>query len=138
MAIQNQQTALLYFVSINNTEITEGSRKASINQTLFVSDVETASGNIRRFFKKNKKNLLISYSYLASISDHTVDGRAGRDFMYNLALNSPSVSVAYKDKPDGPLITFDAFISNYQESIIKREINTQCTYYNVDFQLEER
>lgn len=138
MPIQNQQISLLYFISLNGTEITEGTRKASISQVMSVSDIETASGDVKRFFKKNKKNISINYSYVPSISDHTVDGRQGRDFIYNLALNSPSVVVAYKDKPDGALISFNAFISNYRETIERREINSQCDYYSIEFQLEEK
>lgn len=137
VAIQNQQTSLLYFLSINSTELTEGARRCSITENLNTSDVETSGGRIKRFFSKNKKTLSVNYNYLGSGTDHTVDGRVGRDFIYNLAMNSPSVQVSYVDKPDGPTITFNAFLSNYRETIIRRDLLTQCIYYTVDFDLEE-
>ena len=137
VAIQNQQTDLLEFISINSTELTEGGRKVSINELLTVSDIETAAGRIKRFYNKNKKELSISYPYIGSDSDFTVDGRVGRDFIHNLALNSPSVQVAYVDKPNGPVVSFNAFISNYSESIIRRDLLTQCIYYELQFTLQE-
>jgi hypothetical protein len=137
VAIQNQQTDLLKFISINSTELTEGSRKVSINETLSVSDIETSSGRIKRFFNKSKKELSINYSYLGSGTDHTVDGRVGRDFIHNLALNSPSIQVAYVDQPGGPVISFNGFISSYSESIIRRDLSTQCIYYEVQFTVQE-
>jgi hypothetical protein len=136
-AIPNQQTDILEFISINSTELTEGSRKSSINQAISVSDVETASGKIKRFFNKNKKTLTINYSYIGSTSGDTVDGRVGRDFIHNLALNSPSVQISYVDKPNGPIISFNAFISNYSESIVRRDLSRQCIYYELSFELEE-
>lgn len=137
VAIQNQQTDLLYFLSINSTELTEGNRKCSIQQDLSTSDIETAGGRIKRFYSKNKRTLSVSYSYVSSNTDHTVDGRAGRDFIHNLALNNPYVQVSYVDKPDGPTITWYGFISNYRETIIRRDILSQCIYYDVQFSLEE-
>jgi hypothetical protein len=138
VAIQNQQTSLLYFISLNSTELTEGTRRCSIAEMFNVSDIETSSGRIKRFFAKNKKVISVSYSYIGSGTDHTVDGRVGRDFIYNLALNTPSVQVAYVDENDGPTLSFQGYISNYKESIIRRELSSQCIYYSLDFDIEEK
>ena len=137
-AIQNQQTDLLAFLSINSTEITEGGRTYGSSTFQSVSDVETISGRVKRFYKQNKKVMTISFPYLAANSDKTVDGREGRDFLYNLAMNSPVVSVSYKDQPDQPIKNFNGYISSYTESILRRDIQNQCIYYTVDITIEEK
>lgn len=138
VAIQNQQTDLLSFFSLNYAEITEGNRSYSLSFAQNVSDLETAAGRLKRFYKNNKRVMSLSFTYLASNSDKTVDGREGRDYIYNLAMNSPLVFVEYKDIPDLPVKSFYGYLSSYQERIIRRDLNTQCIYYDVDFTIEEK
>jgi hypothetical protein len=136
--IQNQQISLLKFLSLNGVEITNHGRTVGISQTLSVSDLQTDSGRIRRFYKKNKKVLNFNFTYVPGSIEKTVDGRQARDFIYNLALNSPLVAVEYKDSPDGYPLFFNGFITNYQESVVRRDLKTQCIYYDVQFELEEQ
>jgi len=136
--IQNQQTGLLALLSINSAEITEGARTYSNSSFQVVSDVETVSGRIKRFYKKSKNVMSISFSYIASNSDKTVDGKEGRDYIYNLAMNSPYVSVSYKDQPDQPIKSFYGYISSYTESIKRRDLQNQCIYYELSFSIEEK
>lgn len=137
VAIQNQQTSLIKYLSINNTEITLGSATFSFTENLNVSDLEMASGKIKRFYRKNKISFNVSYSYIASSSEKTVDAREGRDFIYNLALNSPYVYVSYKDQPTGSDVEFYGFIDSYNDSIIRRDIKNQCIYYELSFDIME-
>jgi len=132
-----QQTGLVKYLSINNTEITVGGSNISLDSNFNVSDIETAAGRIKRFYKKNKKTLKVSYEYLASSSSFTVDGREGRDFIYGLAASSPYVLVSYKDIPNGVSEEFYGFIDSYSDSIIRRDMSTQCIYYNLSFDIME-
>lgn len=136
--ISNQQTDLIKYLSLNGSELSVGSASFSRNSVINASDITTSSGRMKRYYKNNKKILSISYSYLASSSDKTVDGRQGRDFIHNLAVSNPRVLVNYKDDPTGSADEFYGFISNYSDSIIRREIGTQCTYYQVSFEIEEQ
>lgn len=137
VAIPNQQTDLIKYLSLNSTELTVGASVFSSDTILNVSDIETDSGRIKRYFQKSKKAISVSYSYIASSEEKTVDGRKGRDFIFNLAMNSPKVLVAYKDNPTENQNQFYGYISNYTESIIRRDIITQCIYYSISFQIEE-
>ena len=137
-AIENQQTSLLTFLSINQSEITDGGRTYTMTRSNEVSDLETASGRIKRFYKNSKMIMNLSFFYLSQSSDKTVDGKQGRDYIYNLAMNNPNVFIEYKDQPDLPIKSFYGFISSYRETIIKRDLNTQCIYYNVEFSIEEK
>jgi hypothetical protein len=136
--IQNQQTDLLKYLSLNNTEITVGSGRISSSEVLNVNDIETASGRIRRYNRQNKRSVSVSYEYIPSNSDKTVDGREGRDFLFNLATNAPRVLVSYKDDPTGASNEYYGFINSYSESIVRRDIPAQCTYYQVSFEIEEQ
>jgi hypothetical protein len=136
-AIQNQQTALAVFVSINGTEITNHGRTASITENINVSDIETSAGRVKRFYRPNKKSLSLSFTYLPNTEEKTADGRVGRDFLENLANNSPRALISYKDVPTGSNKVFYGFISNYTEEIVRRDLPTQCTYYNVNLTIEE-
>ena len=136
--IENQQTSLLVFLSVNSTEITNHNRRHSMNQDMSTNDIETAGGRIKRFYKNNKRSMDLSFSYLPNNTDKTVDGRAGRDFLYNLALNGPYVSVSYQDRPSGPTYTFNGFINDYSERLIRRDLQTQCSYYDVNLRIEEQ
>ena len=136
-AIQNQQTALAVFLSINGTEITNHNRTVSIMEEINSSDVETSSGRLRRFYQPNKKSLSLNFGYLPNTSEKTVDGRVGRNFIENLARTAPKVLVNYKDVPTGPNKEFYGFITSYSESIVRRDLLTQCTYYDVQFTIEE-
>lgn len=136
--IQNQQTDLLVFLSINGTEITEHNRKYSSSQTMQTSDVETAAGRIKRFYRKNKRTLSLTFSYLPTSSEKTVDGREARDFIENLAMSYPLVSVSYIDQPGGSTNTFDGYINNYTEKIVRKDYQTQCIYYDISFEIEEK
>lgn len=138
MTIQNQQTALLDFISLNGTELTNHNRKFSTSETINASDSEVMSGKLKRFYRPNKKLISISYSYLPGKQTHTVDGKYARDFIVNLAETAPYVFVSISDNPNLEAVEFYGFISNYRETIIRRDFLGQCIYYNLDFEIEER
>lgn len=130
--------SIISFLAINGTEVTEHNRTYSEDIFQQVSDIETASGSLKRFYKNNKKVMKFNFSYLPSSSNKTVDNRAGRDFLSNLAMTSPSVTVVYEDDPSGGQKTMYGFINEYSETIVRRDLGTQCTYYDVNFSIEEK
>jgi len=133
----NQSAGLVKYLSLNGTELTVGSATHTATEQINANDIETVSGRIKRYHRKNKRSLSVNYSYLAHSSTKTVDGRQGRDFIYNLAVNSPQVTVAYKDEPTGLTVSYTGFIDSYQESIIRRDPATQCIYYTASFEIVE-
>ena len=137
-AIPNQQTALAVFLTINGTEITNHGRTVSFTEEVNVSDIETSAGRLRRFYQPNKKSLQLRFTYLPNTSDKTVDGRVGRDFLEGLARTAPRALVNYKDLPSGLNKEFYGFITSYSETIVRRDLPTQCTYYDVQFNIEEQ
>lgn len=137
-AIQNQQTALEVFISINGVEITNHGRSHTLNEIQNISDIESAGGRLRRFYRANKKSLIAEFLYLPGPATKTVDGRVGRDYIKNLAETSPFVFIEYKDSPIQEPIAFNGFIQNYAETLVRRDLPTQCSYYNLQFEIQEQ
>jgi len=133
----NQFSNLVKYISLNGTEISVGAVDYDITESLNTSEIETSAGRIKRYARDNKRSISVRYAYLPSSSAKTVDGRAGRDFIYNLAANNPAVTVNYKDDPLGDAIEFSGFIDTYSETIVRRDIATQCIYYQVSFEVVE-
>jgi hypothetical protein len=136
-AIQNQQTSLAVFVSINGTELTNHNRVVSIAENINASDTETSAGRIKRFYRPNKRTMSFQFSYLPNTEEKTADGRVARNFIENLVRTAPKVLINYKDDPTGANKQFYGFITSYSESIVRRDLPTQCTYYDVQFDIEE-
>lgn len=136
MPIQNQQTDLVQMVTINGSGITVGNQEFSVNKVLQHHDAFTASDRLRRYRKPSKRTVTLAYSWMPSTSDFTVDGREGRDFLINLARNAPQVAVTYIDEANVTQ-SFNAYITDYQETVTRRDPVGQCVYYEVNMLLEE-
>jgi len=150
VAIQNQQTGLsnLLLISVNpfeslstlqkkDSEITEHGRKVSSSIEQSGSDVELARGRIKRYVKKNKRSFSLSFNYLPSLQSHTADGRKGRDYINSLFQTKGVVYVLVKLDPDDEYREYECFINSYSERLIRREMNTNCSYYDVSISFEE-
>lgn len=130
-------SGIIHLLSLDGVEITEHSRKYSGSESIAASDIELDSGRNRRYIKKNKQTLSLSFSYLPSLAIHTVDARVGRNYLQTLANKRGKVAVAIKLGHDEQIQTFDAYITSYSETLIKRDVANQCAYYDVSIALEE-
>lgn len=124
-------------LKINNTEITEHNRKFSDSLVYKNTDLTIASGSLRRFYKPAKKSFNLSWSYLPDKSAKTVDSRVGRDFLYSLVTAGSLVTFDIQENKKDEWITYTCLISNYNESLLKNVIQSQCRYFDVDMTLEE-
>lgn len=130
-------SGIINLLSLDGVEITEHSRKFSGSETIAASDVELDSGRNRRYIKKNKQTVSLTFNYLPSLAIHTVDARVGRNYLQTIANKRGKVSVGIKLGPDEPIQTFDAYVTSYSETLIKRDVASQCAYYDVTIALEE-
>jgi len=129
---------IVNLLTINNTEITAHNRKLSIDEEISANDVDLASGHRRRFYTKNKKKFNLTWSYLPNLANKTVDNRAARDFLFSIANTSNYVSVAIELEPDGGFINYDCYLDSYSEALLRRDLTTNCVYYDVSVTLTER
>jgi hypothetical protein len=136
--IQNQQTGLIHLLSINGQEITEHNRKFNSSVEQSGSDIELSRGNIRRYIRKNKKIFSLNFTYLPNNTDHTVDGRRGRDYLSSLANTRGAVTVSIKASPADDFKTYTCFVNSYSEKLVRRDIKSACSYYDVSIELGEQ
>jgi hypothetical protein len=136
--IQNQQTGLTHLVSINGNEITEHNRKFTSTVEQSGSDVELSRGKIRRYIRKNKTTFSLSFTYLPTSTDKTVDGRRGRDYLNSISNIRGTVTLSIKMSPDSDFETYTCFVNSYTEKLVRREISSACAYYDVTIELGEQ
>lgn len=137
-AIQNQQTGLIYLLSINGQEITEHNRKFTSTIEQSGSDIELSRGKLRRYIRKNKRVFTLNFTYLPSIVDHTVDGRKGRDYLNSIALSRGTVTISIKMSPEDGFETYTCYVNNYTEKLVRRDIQSKCAYYDITIELGEQ
>ena len=137
-AIQNQQTDLTYLIKLGGQEITEHNRKISISTDQSGSDVELNRGVIKRYVKKNKKTFSISFSYLPTLDEKTVDGRKGRDYLLNLFRQKNPIELKIKLDPNEEYKSYMCFFNSYSEKLIRRDLTTGCAYYDVSIDIGEQ
>lgn len=130
-------TYIISLFSINGIEITEHNRRYSGGQTINASDVELDAGINKRYIKKNKENFSISFSYLPNSANKTVDGRVARDFLKTVAETPGKKTILIKLSPVDPVKTLLSYVSSYNETLIKREVDQECAYYDVTISFEE-
>lgn len=137
-AIQNQQTSLVYLIKIAGEEITEHGRKISISIGQSGSDVELDRGITKRYAKRNKKTFSLSFSYLPTSHEKTVDGRKGRDYLLTVFKQKNPVEVKIKLDPEEEYTTYMCHFNSYSERLLRRDIPSNCAYYDVNVDLEEQ
>ena len=128
---------IVELLSLDNIEITEHNRKYSGNELISASDVELDSGINRRYIRKNKKSFSLSFSYLPSLSSKTIDLRGARDYLKSIANKQGKVEVSIVLGPHEPIQEYDAYVTSYSETLLKRDVANECAYYDVTISLEE-
>jgi hypothetical protein len=119
------------------SKLTEGNRKYSDNEVISASDVNLDSGLTRRYIKKNKKSFSLSWTYLPEKPEHTIDGMYARNYVKTLANSVNKLYLTIKDSPDSDTQSFLVYPVSYSETLIKRDIAIDCSYYDVTFVCEE-
>ena len=137
MTIQNQQPGITHLLVINGEQITEHGRTFDSSYKFNSVDLDLANGNKKRFIKNNKNVYNLSFKYLPTKQEKTIDGRKGRDFLYTLARTPSSATLSNKLDPSQPFYNTTVYVDSYSETLIRRDIPGQCAYYDVTISLSE-
>ena len=135
--IDNQLTDLANIVSINGTEITEHGRTLSSDYTINSSPVELSRGLTKKYFKKSKRSFAFTYTLLPESTDHTIDGRAGRNFLRTLVEAKQSATLVIKDTSNSYTYNTSVFVTSYNEDLVRRDFEQGYAFYNVTIVFEE-
>ena len=130
------------FFKVNGKELTAHNRQFNATNNFITKDQVLASGNRRRCLVRNPQAFSLSFKYLPGPSGMTVDGQAGRDYMYTLANLGQNVTVEYlpdytSDQDDFSYISLRGRIKSYSETLLRRDEIGGCYYYNVNISFEE-
>lgn len=130
-------TYIISLFSIDGTEITEHNRKYRGGQTINASDIELDSGINKRYIKKNKENFTVNFTYLPSSAAKSVDGRAARDFLKTVSESPGKKTITIKLSPNDSIKTIISYVTSYSETLIRRDVDQSCSYYDVNIGFEE-
>jgi hypothetical protein len=130
------------FFKVNGQELSAHNREFSSSMNFVTKDQVLASGNSRRYIMRVPEKYTLTYKYLPGPSGMTVDGQGARDYMFNLANLGQNVTVEYlpdytSDQDDFEYKSIRARIRSYSESLIRRDENNGCYYYNLSISFEE-
>jgi len=136
-AIPNQQTGLSSLVTLDGTEITEHGRTASFDYNVNGAIVNLSRGIDKKYFKKAKRGFTLSFTMLPSSTDHTVDGRAGRNFLKDKAAVKSFFPFTIKDISNNYSYSTEVFIGSYTEQLVRRDYSQGYDFYNITIVFEE-
>lgn len=136
-AIENQQTGLVYLIKLNGTEITEHGRTFSSSVDMNSTDVLLNNGSSRRYIKTAKNTYSISFNYLPNMIDRTIDGRVGRDYLASLMNIRNKISLSIKLDPNEQFYNTYVYADSYSESLVRRDMANNCSYYNIQINFKE-
>lgn len=122
---------------IDGNEITSHNREFSISEEQTSVDIELLTGSKRRFVKDAKKRFSVSFSYLPDKDSITVDARSGRDTLIGLANKRGSSTLEVETEPGSGLTPYEVFLDSYNEVAVRRDFNSQCTYYDIQMSFVE-
>jgi hypothetical protein len=129
--------SLNQLIQLNNTLITEHGRVFSDSYSFSNVDIELASGNVRRFTKPPRLTFSFSWNYCPDKQTMTVDGKVGRDFIYNTAFTNDQIFLSIQSDRNNEWKYYNCMLSDYSESLIRHEMATQTKYYNISMSLSE-
>ena len=135
--IQNQLPTLVNVIKLNGTEITEHGRTLSTSVDSNSADVMMTNGTKKRYIKSAKNTYSLSYFYLPSNTDKTVDGRVGRDYLISLMSYRGKILLSIDIDPDETPFQTYVYADSYSEELVRRDIKTDCSYYNVQVSFRE-
>tara|TARA_B100000902_G_scaffold278922_1_gene264822 strand:- start:4273 stop:4773 length:501 start_codon:yes stop_codon:yes gene_type:complete len=129
-------------MKVNGLTITAHNRSYSSSTKSIETVMKLASGKSKRFYKKSSRHFALNFKYLPDKSSMTVDGYSGRDDLLYLARTRDDVLVEYLPDYTSESTNFDyksavCYVSNYSETLLRRDELNGCYYYDVSISFEE-
>jgi hypothetical protein len=132
-------------LSIDSIWTSEHSRSPlDVKTTIIENRNRTANGTLRAYHIANKHELSLSWEYLPSTSEYTVDGYAGGVELKQIFDDQRTkfveiwTGLSAAKSNSAPALAFDAIITEFSYSVEKRNIGGQFyDFWNVSMSLEE-
>lgn len=124
-------------IKINGTEITEHNRRYASVLEPVNEDKILLAGQKRRFIKPVKKSFDFQWSFLPDKAAKSVDGKAARDFIYNLVFTNSNITLSIQEERKDSWVDYVCNVASYDETLIKTDIPNQTRYYDISLRLIE-
>lgn len=123
---------------IDNVQLTDQGR-SPVDRTRDERSVtiDLANGTRKKYVKSVKHTFSTKWEYLPDDSTCTIDGYAARDTMVKLFGDSSDSHTLRFFYENGKYEEFTVFVSDYKESLIKRDAPSGIFIWSVDVTFEE-
>jgi beta-xylosidase len=123
-------------IEINGVFLTDHNRsQLSIGNNRLVNDIRTQFGDLRRYYRADKKTFSVSWNMLPQDAEYTVDRHLGAEDMIKLFESLTGV-VDLKIYYDfGEEEEYKAVITDYSSELLKRWLPYR--FYDVSLEIEE-
>jgi hypothetical protein len=123
-------------IEINGLFLTDHNRsQLSIGNNRLVNDVRTQFGELRRYYRADKKTFSVSWKMLPQNSEYTVDRNLGAEDMIELFNSLPGAFDLKVYYDFGEEQEFTAVITNYSSELLKRWLPYR--FYDISVEIEE-
>jgi hypothetical protein len=137
--------SLVPLLVLDNHALTDQGRKFSDTIKQVFVQKSNWNGSKSRYYKRDnagKQTFKISWEWLPSNRESTVDKREARDYIKKLAMD-PDVHtlkvVTYGADPEDIFAetAYNVFITSYSEDLIRRDMTSDVYFWKCDLELEE-
>lgn len=129
--------ALPNLISLNAVELTDQGRTFSQSKDERSTSVQLANGLIKKYFTAVKYSFSLSWTMLPNTAAQTYDKKGARNEIKTLA-ETQSVLTLIVRSPIGSSTTYDVWVENYSEDIIRRDYVSNTIFYEVKLDLKEQ
>lgn len=132
-------------VLLDGIPLTDQNRKfVNSNQPVFV-EKRNWNGDKSRYYKRStsgKQTFRLSWEWLPSDKELTIDKRHARNFIKDTAMDPDShvlTVITYGEDPEDVFdeTEYNVFITNYSEDLIRRDLVSGNYFWRCDLELEE-
>jgi hypothetical protein len=130
---------------LDGVALTAQNRKFSDSlKTIFVEQKNWNSDKSRYYRRSNsgKKSFKLSWEWLPSDRENTIDNREARNYVKNISMD-PDVHtltlLSYGDDPEDIFeeTNYNIFITSYSEELIRRDLTTGTYFWQCSLDMEE-
>lgn len=128
--------AYVALVSLNGKRLTDHGRAPLQNSSDERRvDSETAMGNSRRYTKAHKNTWSLSWEWLPSADQNTVDGNAARNYLVQMKSVPAALTLTVEDISGTK--SYTVLVENYTETLKRRDPIMNEHFYDVSLELKE-
>lgn len=137
--------SLISLLLLDNHPLTEQNRKFDNSFKPVFIENKNWNNTKSRYYKRNtggKSSFRISWDWLPSDRESTIDKRFARDFISEKAMD-PDIHtltlITYGENTEDVLqkTDYNVFISSYSENLIRRDLASEVYFWNCSLELEE-